>query len=213
LFSFVGAGIGVLLVFLVGAYSKGGLTPSKLALAGTAIGMLLSSFATIIALQSNISKDVTYWYAGGLVGVEWQIIKVIAPIAVIGLIISLFISKSLTVISFGEDVAVGLGTNIRATKTIANICVLLLTGTAVSMVGYVGFVGLIVPHVARFFVGTDYRQILPCSAILGAILVLIADILARKISPPAEIPVSILTTLVGVPFFVYLASKTRRSSL
>ncbi len=195
----------------MGAYSKGGLTPSKLALAGTAIGMLLSSFATIIALQFNVSQDITYWYAGGLVGAEWDIIKVIAPIASIGLILSFFISKSITTISFGEDVAIGLGTNVGLTKAVGNICVLLLTGAAVSMVGYVGFIGLIVPHIARFLVGTDYRAILPSSAVLGAILLLVADILARSISPPYDIPVSVLTTFVGVPFFVYLASKRRAS--
>ncbi|MFC4778184.1 FecCD family ABC transporter permease [Paenibacillus sp. GCM10023252] len=213
LFSLAGAALGVGLVFLVGAFSRGGLSPAKLALAGTAIGMLLSSFATIVSLQFNVAKDLTFWYAGGLVGMDWEIITFVAPLGVAGLVLAIALSKGITTISFGEDVAVGLGSKLGVTKVLGNLAVLLLTGSAVSMAGYVGFVGLIVPHLTRYLVGSDYRVIIPCSAVLGAILLLLADMLGRIISPPFEVPVSVVTTLIGVPFFVYLASRERRTSL
>nr|WP_264373575.1 iron ABC transporter permease [Paenibacillus psychroresistens] len=213
MYSFAGAAIGVGIVFLIGSFAANGLSPMKLALAGTAVGMLLSSFATIVSLKFKVSKDLTFWYAGGLVGMEAKTVFFILPFAIVGLILSIAISKSITTLSFGEDVAVNLGSKIALTKALGNLAVLILTGAAVSMAGYVGFVGLIIPHVSRYFVGSDYRLIIPCSAILGAILLILADLLGRIVSAPFETPVSVVTTLIGVPFFIFLASKKREGSV
>lgn len=208
--SFIGAGFGAGLVFGIGSMSKGGLTPVKLALAGTAIGAFLNSISSAIAIHFDVSQDISFWYAGGLVGTKWLSIQFVLPFAIGGLLLALFISRSVTIMSLGEDVAKGLGQRTGLVKFLGVVVVLLLTGAAVSIAGTVGFIGLIIPHLTRFLVGVDYRFIIPCSAILGALLLVIADIAARMINPPFEIPVGVLTALLGVPFFLYIARKEGR---
>jgi iron complex transport system permease protein len=127
-----------------------------------------------------------------------------------GLIGALILSRSITVLSLGEEVAAGLGHRTVWVKAAGTVIVLILAGTAVSVVGPVGFVGLVIPHLARFLVGVDYRWIIPCSAVLGALLMEVADIGARMINPPFETPIGAITALIGVPFFLYLARKERR---
>ncbi|EHL2569499.1 iron chelate uptake ABC transporter family permease subunit, partial [Listeria monocytogenes] len=120
-------------------------------------------------------------------------------------------SKSITILSLGDDIAVGLGEKTTFVKIASMVVVLILAGLAVSVVGPVGFIGLIVPHLVRFLVGVDYRWIIPCSAVVGAFLTLAADILARTINPPYETPISVIFALIGVPFFLYVARKERRN--
>lgn len=207
LWSFAGAGGSVCLVFLIGAFARGGMTPVKLALAGTAVGALLSSLSTIISIKFQITKSVAFWYAGGVVGTDWNSINTIIIPSVIGIILAIFISRSVTILSFGEDVAKGLGTKIFLVKVLGIVAVLILTGIAVSVAGIIGFVGLIIPHIVRFLVGSDYRLIIPLSAIFGGSFLLLGDIIGRFINPPFETPVSVVTALVGVPFFLYIARK------
>jgi iron complex transport system permease protein len=126
----------------------------------------------------------------------------------IGMILALAISRQVTILSLGEDIAKGLGQKTVGVKIASIICVLLLDGSAVAVAGAIGFIGLVIPHIVRFVVGVDYRWIIPYSALFGAILLLIADILARLVIQPQEVPVGIMTALIGAPFFVYLA-KTK----
>lgn len=211
MFSFTGAGLGAGLVFGIAAMSRGGMSPVKLALAGTAITSLLSSLSTAIGIRFNIAKDISFWYAGGVAGVQSMSIKYLLPGVILGLLLAIFLSRSLTVLSLGEDVAKGLGQNTGRIKVFGTIAVLLLTGAAVSIAGMIGFVGLVIPHITRFLVGLDYRWIIPCSAVLGGILLLVADIAGRMINPPFETPVGAVTALIGVPFFLYLARKEGRT--
>lgn len=208
--AFLGAGLGIMLVFTIGALSKRGLTPIKLALAGSAVTALLSSISTGIALFFDIAKDISFWYAGGVAGVQWVSIKLLLPAAIIGIIIALFISRSITVLSLGEDVAAGLGQRTGVVKFLGTIAVLLLTGAAVAVGGTIGFVGLVIPHIVRFIVGPDYRLIIPCSAVIGALLLVISDVGARVVNPPFETPLGAITALIGVPFFLYLARREGR---
>lgn len=210
IWSFVGAGLATCLVFAIGTFSKGGLTPVKLALAGTAVGVLLNSISSAIAIQFNVAQDISFWYAGSIAGTKWVSIKLIIPIAFIGLILAFVLARSITVLSLGEDVAKGLGQRTLIVKSLGVIVVLLLTGAAVSVAGSVGFIGLVIPHITRFLVGVDYRWILPCSALLGALLFVLADIGARMINAPFETPVGAITAMIGVPFFLYLARRDRR---
>jgi iron complex transport system permease protein len=113
--------------------------------------------------------------------------------------------------NLGEDVAQGLGLKTAVVKTIGTILVLLLAGVSVAVVGAVGFIGLVVPHMCRALVGVDYRYIIPASAVFGALLLVTADLAARIINPPSEIPIGALVALIGVPFFLYLARKQRRA--
>ncbi|MET3503958.1 FecCD family ABC transporter permease [Halalkalibacter oceani] len=208
--SFAGAGLGALIVFVIGSFSKNGLTPVKLALAGAAVGALLSALSSAIAIHFNVAQDISFWYAGGVAGTKWISIQLLVPVAIIGFCLALLISRSVTVLSLGEDVAKGLGQRTFVVKTIGVLVVVLLTGAAVSVGGAIGFVGLIIPHLTRFLVGVDYRYIIPCSAVLGGLLLVLADIGARMLNPPYETPVGVITALIGVPFFLYLARSGRR---
>ncbi|MBB6451645.1 iron complex transport system permease protein [Salirhabdus euzebyi] len=207
LWAFAGAGLGVGIVFGVGSISKTGLTTVKLALAGTAITAILTSLSSAIAIHFNVAKDISFWYAGGVSSVQWIHVQLLAPVALIGLIMAFFLAKSITVLNLGDDVAKGLGQQTLLIKALGIIVVLLLTGAAVSVAGTIGFIGLVIPHITRFLVGVDYRWIIPCSAVLGALLLVIADTASRMINPPFETPVGTVTALIGVPFFLYLARR------
>jgi iron complex transport system permease protein len=203
--SFVGAGLAVALVFMVGSLSASGLTPVKLALAGVAIGTMLRSISSIISLHFNLEKEMGFWLAGGLDGTSWNSVQILVIAGGIGLLVALSISKSITVLSLGEDIATGLGQNNMLIKVLGIVSILILTGAAVAVAGAVGFVGLIVPHIARFIIGTDYRWIIPTSILFGALLLVLSDLVSRLVNAPFETPVGAITSLIGVPFFLYLA--------
>ncbi|MCA0972081.1 iron ABC transporter permease [Halobacillus litoralis] len=205
IWGFLGAGLGTAMVFLVGSISKSGLTPVKLALAGTAVTAVFQSISTAITIHFNVAKDISFWYAGGLSSIQWVHVQLLAPVSIIGFVIALILAKSISALNLGEDVARGLGQKTRLTKFIGTVVVLMLTGAAVSVSGTIGFIGLVIPHITRFLVGADYRTIIPCSAILGGILLVVADTASRMINPPFETPVGTVTALIGVPFFLYLA--------
>ncbi|WP_145322955.1 MULTISPECIES: FecCD family ABC transporter permease [Paenibacillus] len=211
MYSFIGAGLGVLLVYGFGAASKSGLTPLRLVLAGAAVSAMLSALSEGIALYFRIGQDLAFWTAGGVAGTKWSQLEVMFPWVLAALIAGLLISRSITLLSLGEDIAVGLGQRTGLIKLIGLIVVLILAGTAVSVVGAVGFVGLIIPHLTRKLVGVDYRWIIPCSAVMGSLLLVFADLAARMINPPYETPIGALVALIGVPFFLYLARKERRT--
>ncbi|UTR10105.1 iron ABC transporter permease [Evansella sp. LMS18] len=206
--SFIGAGLAVALVFMVGSFSPGGLTPVKLALAGVAIATMLRSITSIFSLHFNLEREMGFWLAGGLSGTNWTSVNILLISGVVGLLIAVGISKSITVLSLGEDMATGLGQNNGIIKIFGVVAVLVLTGAAVSVAGVVGFVGLIVPHIVRFIVGTDYRWIVPTSILFGALLLVLADVVSRLINAPFETPVGAITSLIGVPFFLYLARSS-----
>ncbi|MDD9266117.1 FecCD family ABC transporter permease [Paenibacillus sp. GCM10023248] len=210
LFSFVGAAIGTGLVYGISSIAKGGLSPVRLALAGAAVSALLVALSEGIALYFHISQDLAFWYAGGVAGTKWLQVKIVWPWIVAGVIGALMLSRSITVLSLGDEIAAGLGQRTGWVKLAGMLLSLVLAGTSVSAVGAVGFVGLVIPHVARALVGVDYRWIIPCSAVLGALLMVTADIGARLINPPFETPIGALIALIGVPFFLYLARQERR---
>ncbi|MCZ0704173.1 iron complex transport system permease protein [Natronobacillus azotifigens] len=206
-FSFLGAALGAGLVFGIGSLSRGGLKPVRLVLAGAAVSALLIALSEGIAIYYRISQDLAFWYAGGVSGTKWENLEIVAPWVVVAFVGAMFFSKSITIISLGEEIAIGLGQRTKKIKFFLAIIVLVLAGIAVSVVGAVGFVGLIIPHITRFLVGHDYRWIIPCSAILGGLLVVLADFAARMANPPLETPIGALIALLGVPFFLYLARK------
>ncbi|SDK97433.1 FecCD family ABC transporter permease [Lacicoccus qingdaonensis] len=207
LMSFAGAALGAVIVYGIGSLSRNGLTPIRLVLAGAAVTALLTALSQGIALYFNVGQDIAFWYAGGVSSTRWSHLAVITPVLLLMVIASLAISRSITILSLGEEVAVGLGERTMRTKLISGVIIVVLAGLAVSVVGAVSFVGLIVPHLTRKLVGYDYRWIIPVSAIVGAMLVVVADLLARTLNAPYEIPIGALISLVGVPFFLYLARK------
>ncbi|MCQ6268149.1 iron ABC transporter permease [Fictibacillus sp. WQ 8-8] len=208
--SFIGAGIGAGLVFGLGSMSRGGLSPIRITLAGAAVSALLSSLGEGIALYFKLSQDLAFWTAGGVSGTNWTQLKIIVPVVIIGIVVAVMFSRQLTILSFGEEVARGLGQRTLVTKVVLMTVVLILAGAAVSLVGAIAFVGLMVPHIVRFLVGTDYRWIIPCSAIFGSVLMVLADTLGRTVNAPYETPVGAIVAMVGVPFFLYLARRGGR---
>lgn len=207
LWSFVGAGLGVAIVYGVGSLSKGGLTPVRLVLAGAAVSALLGALGEGVALYYRIGQDLAFWYAGGVSGTKWYHLQILSPWILAAIIGALILSRSITLLSLGEEIAVGLGQRTSIVKIWGMVIVLVLAGAAVSVVGAVGFVGLIVPHFMRYIVGHDYRWIISCSLIYGALLVVLADLVARMINPPYETPIGALIAFIGVPFFLYIARK------
>ncbi|WP_230986551.1 FecCD family ABC transporter permease [Cohnella fermenti] len=210
LYSFLGAGLGAGVVYGIGSIARGGLTPVRLVLAGAAFSALLGALSQGIALYYRVGQDIARYYGGGLAGTTWQQLKIMAPWLAAALACAIVLSRSITLLSMGDDVARGLGLRTTRVKLAGMLIVLVLAGAAVSVAGAVGFIGLLVPHLTRKLVGVDYRWIIPCSAVLGGLLVVLADLAARTVHIPYETPVGALISLIGVPFFLYLARRERR---
>lgn len=205
-FGLIGAAVGAGLVFTIGSMGRGGATPLKLTLAGIILTSFISSFTTAILISDQETLDkIRFWTAGSLSGREMSLLAQTAPLMIAGLVGAVIISRQVTTISLGDDIARGLGQNTGWVKIVAAVVVVLLAGGAVSLAGPIGFVGLVVPHVVRFIVGVDYRWVVPYSAIFGGILVTVADVLARVVIRPQELPVGVMMAIIGAPFFIWLA--------
>lgn len=201
-----GAAVAAVIVYTLGSLGRGGATPVKLTLAGVIFAMFTSAFTTaILVLDRNTFDQIRFWTVGSLSGRGWPMVLWLGPIVAVGLVGALLLGRQLTTISLGQDIAKGLGQNTARVKGLAAIAVILLAGGSVAIAGPVGFVGLVVPHVARAICGVDYRWILPYTAVTGAILVTFADTIGRVVQRPQEIPIGVMLAFVGAPFFIYLA--------
>ncbi|WP_251550487.1 FecCD family ABC transporter permease [Neobacillus muris] len=204
---FIGAALGTMMVFGIGSMKRGGFSPLKIVLAGAAVSAFLYAVADGVSLYFKQSKNVTMWTSGGMVGTSWSQLQLIVPFILIGIFVSLLFSRQLTILSLSEDVAIGLGQKTKRIKTILFIVIIMLAGSSVALVGNMAFIGLMVPHVVRRMVGTDYRSIIPMSAIIGAAFMLFADTLGRTINAPYETPVAAIVATVGLPFFLFIVRK------
>jgi iron complex transport system permease protein len=204
---FIGAAVGASMVFGIGAMKRGGFSPLRIVLAGSAVSAFLYAVAEGIGIYFKISKDVSMWTAGGTIGTTWGQLFVIVPFILIGILISFLLSRQLTILSLNEEIAVGLGQNITRIKAILFIVIILLAGASVALVGNMAFIGLMIPHIVRAIVGKDYRYVLPMSAIVGATFMLFADTLGRTINSPFETPVVAIVAILGLPFFLFIVRK------
>jgi len=204
---FIGALIGTVMVFSISAAKKGAMSPFRIVLAGAAVSAFLYAVEQGVGLYFKVSKDISMWTAGGLIGTSWTQLQMMIPFIVGAILIAIIFSRQLTILSLDENVAIGLGQNIGLIKAILFAIVTILTGTAVALVGNIAFVGLMVPHIVRAITGTDYRYIIPMSAIIGAILMVFADTVARTINAPYETPVIAVVALLGLPFFLVITRK------
>lgn len=205
LFAFAGATVTAVAVYGLGSMGRGGPTPLKLTIAGAAITALLSSFTTgMLILNQRTLEEVRFWLAGSIAGRDLGLLMQAAPYMLAGLVLALILGRQITTLSLGEDTAKGLGQRTGWVKILSAIAVVLLAGGSVAIAGPIGFVGLVIPHVVRLFAGVDYRWILPYAALTGAIFLVISDVAARLILRPLELPVGIMTALIGGPFFIYL---------
>lgn len=204
---FIGAAAGTVIVLGLGAVKKGGLSPLRLVLAGSAISAFLYAVSDGAGLLFKVSKDVTMWTAGGLIGTTWGQIQAIAPFILVGIGISVLLSRQVTILSLNEEVAVGLGQRTVYIKLILYIVITLLAGASVALVGNMAFIGLMIPHIVRAMFGIDYRIIIPMSAIWGAVFMLLADTLGRTMNAPYETPVVAIIATIGLPFFLFIVRK------
>nr|WP_233222892.1 iron ABC transporter permease [Chroococcidiopsis sp. CCALA 051] len=208
----LGAAATAILVYFLGSLGRGGATPLNLTIAGAALTALISSLTTgILIVSQQTLEEIRFWLAGSLAGRDTDILLQVLPFIGVGLIVAFALGRQITTMSLGEDVAKGLGQQTAWVKIMTAIGVVLLAGSSVALAGPIGFIGLVVPHTVRFFIKADYRWILPYAAVVGATLLLVADVAARVLLKPQELPVGVMTAIVGAPFFVYLAkSKVRK---
>lgn len=207
LFAFIGAIVVVFLVFYLGQ-RFGELEPNVLLLAGVMIGAF---FSALILLMLTIMEDsvrtAVFWLIGNLSSASLENVLIILPIVILGSLILYFFSQKFNVLTLGSSTANQLGVNAGLVKNVTYVIASLIVGAVVSVSGIIGFVGLLIPHIARMLFGVDNRLVIPSSFLLGAIYLIAADTIARSVISPAEIPVGAITALLGAPVFIYLLRK------
>ncbi|WP_075205259.1 iron chelate uptake ABC transporter family permease subunit [Leucobacter musarum] len=213
-FAFAGALAVSVAVYAIGAAGRGGADPLRLVLAGVALGAVLGGLTSGLTLLDPKAFDaMRNWGAGTVVGRSLDVVLPVLPFLAIGFVLAAVVARSLNAIALGEDLAAALGANVLRTRIISIIAITLLAGGATAIAGPIGFVGLMVPHVARWFVGPDQRWILAYTVVLAPILLLVSDIVGRLVMRPAEIPVGIVTAFVGAPFLIALIRRRKASGL
>jgi iron complex transport system permease protein len=206
--SFLGAAVSFILVYIIGSIGREGLTPMKLTLAGAAMSAMFASMTQgFLVLNETALEQVLFWLAGSVSGRKLETLIAVLPYLLAGWIFSLAIAGKMNVLSMGEDVAKGLGLKTGLLKLGAGVIVVLLSGGAVAVAGPIGFLGIVIPHLTRAVVGIDHRWVIPFAGLFGGMLLLIADIAARYIIMPQEVPVGVMTAVIGTPFFVYIARR------
>lgn len=206
--AFLGAAIAAISVYAIGSFGREGLTPMKLTLAGAAMSAMFSSFTQgLLVLDEAMLDQVLFWLAGSVSGRKLETLVSVLPYIGIGWLGFILIAGKMNILAMGEDVAKGLGLNTGFVKIAIGVLVILLAGGAVAVAGPVGFVGIVVPHITRSIVGIDHRWVIPFAGVLGAILLLAADIAARYLLMPSEVPVGVMTAIIGTPFFIYIARR------
>lgn len=211
-FAFLGGAAAGATVYGLGSVGTGGATPLKLTLAGVIISAFLGSVTTAILILDQATLDtVRFWTVGSLAGRQMDLVRPLIPYIGVGLVISILVGGHVTTLSLGSDLARAVGQNIVLWRLAAGGLVVILAGSAVAMAGPIGFVGLVVPHMARFVVGPDYRLVIPVSALGGALLVVCADGIFRHALPGSDFPVGITMAAIGAPVFIYLARRVRMS--
>ena len=211
--AFAGALLALVTVYALS--TRGGVTPvPTLLLSGIALSALLVAVASLLLSVTvanwEVAQEIIFWMNGGLDKRSWTHVWLSAPFICFGIILSLYYARDLDLLMQGEDEAAALGVEVQSAKRAIVVISALIIGSAVAVAGAIGFVGLIVPHVVRLFVGPSHRALLPSSAVAGAAFVIICDLLARTLHPPTEIPLGIITAAFGGPFFLFILARRYR---
>lgn len=212
--AFAGSLLSGILVFAIGTQMGRVPSTTRLVLSGMAISTIFSALTNLLiysAKNSNQAKSALFWTIGSLGGAKWNVLVFPSVMLAAVLVLSISMSKALDVLVLGDDSAVILGINIRLVKAVILIAATLLTSAIVSVTGAIGFIGLVVPHICRSFVGSDHKKLMIVSPIVGAIFLILCDVLARGLFPPIEIPIGVITSLAGGPFFLYLMYRKNYS--
>ncbi|SDI44312.1 iron complex transport system permease protein [Sinosporangium album] len=213
-FAFAGAVCAAVTVYLIGSRGRGGATPVRLTMAGVALGAVLGGVSSGITLIDRDTFDrMRFWTAGSLTGRDMAVVGEVTPFILTGLVIALVLTRSLNTIALGDDTARALGANLGRTRLLGVVAVTLLCGAATAAVGPIGFIGLMVPHIARWIVGPDQRWIVASALLLSPVLLLTADIIGRIAVRPGELQAGIVTAFIGVPVLIALVRRTKVSGL
>ncbi|MDH6237744.1 iron chelate uptake ABC transporter family permease subunit [Cryobacterium sp. CG_9.6] len=213
-FAFAGAAVASTVVYLIGSLGRDGATPVKLALAGTALTAALTSLITIILLSDGDAFDrFRFWAAGSLVARGLDSSLPLVPFIIVGTVLAVVAARMLNALALGDDLARGLGQNLVVARIVCAVAIVLLCGSATAIAGPIVFVGLAVPHIARWFTGPDYRLILAFSALLGPALLLGADVLGRVIAQPGEIEAGLVVAFLGAPVLIALVRRVKLAGL
>jgi iron complex transport system permease protein len=210
-FAFVGAAAAAVLVHVVGSLGWEGATPVKLALVGAAVTAVATSLVTLVLLRDQRTLDeFRLWQVGTLLGRPVSLALLLLPFVVAGVLLALVSTPMLNLMALGDDVARGLGQHLALGRGLVLAAVVLLCGAATALVGPIAFVGLVVPHVARFLVGPDYRLLVPLSALLGPALLLAGDVVGRLVARPAEVEAGLVVAVIGAPVLVLLVRTSKQ---
>ncbi|AGZ39860.1 ABC transporter permease [Actinoplanes friuliensis DSM 7358] len=213
-FAFAGVAVALTLVYALGSAGRAGATPVRLTLAGVALGAVMDGISGGIRLVRPRAFDyLRFWDIGSLAGRPVDVATTILPFVAAGVVLALIVARSLNAVALGDDLARTLGANIGRTRVLATVSVMVLAGAATAAVGPIGFVGLMVPHVVRWFVGPDQRWIFVYTIVCGPILLLLADITGRLVVRPGELRVGVVTAFVGAPVLIWLVRRSRVSGL
>ena len=204
--AFIGAMLAAVCIYILAW--KGGIRPVRIILAGVAVSAFLGSgISALMIFYSDRVHGALMWMVGGLAARSWPHVDIILPYAIIGFLLAFFGAKYLNILQLGDEIARGLGVNVELTRILMTAVAALLAASAVSVVGLLGFVGLVVPHAARLIIGSDYRYLVPASALLGMSVVTFSDTFARTAFTPIELPVGIIMAFIGAPFFLFLLRR------
>lgn len=207
--SFIGAFITGIIVLCFISKRANNNSVTKILLAGTAMSTFFISLTTIIGLLSNQSQMIGFWVSGGFRNASWADFKLVFVVGTVGLLIAMLLAGKINILNLGDDVAIGLGENPQKIRFITLMVMIPMCAAAVAVGKNIAFVGLIVPQIVKKILGEDYRKNIPCSFLIGAVLLTYADIAARMLFAPYETPIGVFTALIGIPFFISVARKER----
>jgi iron complex transport system permease protein len=209
-FAFLGAAAASVLVYVLGASGRTLATPDRLVVAGAAVTAVLLAFnSAVLLLNPRAFDQFRFWTVGSLAGRDMDMVLVALPFVALGLLLALGLAPSLNALAMGDQMGRALGVNVGRTRVLGAVAVMLLCGAATAAAGPIGFVGLVVPHIARFVVGPDQRWMLAYSMLLAPVLLIGADVLGRVLGSPGEIQVGIVTAFLGAPLFIALCRRRK----
>jgi len=206
----LGAALTAVFVYFIASRGSGGMTPIKLALSGAATSAVLSSLVSAVLLPRSQAMDAfRFWQVGSVSGATWESISLILPFVIIGLIISIAVTPALNILALGDEVATGLGVNTGLIRLVCALAGVMLSAATTAVAGPIGFIGLMIPHSIRLIFGSNLKGLVPLSAIGGAALLTISDVLGRVIGSPGEVQVGIITAFLGAPILIIIARKAK----
>ena len=193
-----------------GSMSYNNANPIRLALSGAAVSTACSSLiSTVMLPRTNVMQVFRFWQTGSIGSGTWENIRMVLPFLFTGFILTVWLIPSLNVLALGDDIAIGLGVKVIRTRALGSLAGVLLCGATTAVAGPIGFVGLMIPHLVRIFCGNDLKMVVPMSALDGAVLLLLSDILGRWIGRPGELEVGIVTAFLGAPVFIMIIRRAR----